>query len=381
MKHRIPLAKPEILQQDRDAVLEVLSTSQLSMGTRLAEFEEAICACTGSKFAVAVNSGTSALHLCLRMLALPENSEVVLPSFAFAAPLNVLLQEKLRPVFAEIDPVTLNVTAETIAAALTPRTKAIIAVHTFGRPLDMHGIRKLAEERKVPVIEDACEALGATVYNQMTGTFGEVGALAFYPNKQITTGEGGIFLTSNTQLAEKGRRLRNQGRDPSLGVLQHVEAGYSYRLSDINCALGISQLRRLEDTLQRRQAIARLYDEKLAGIPLIVRPPLTSPQGRISWFAYVVQLAPPLGADCRDWICTAMERHGIGTGKYFAPLHLQPVLKNTNRPLLPITEEVAQRVIALPFFNQITDAEVEEVCVALSSSLAQFTAGFSRRKQ
>ncbi len=381
MKHRIPLAKPEILQQDRDAVLEVLNTSQLSMGARLANFEEAICAYTGSKFAVAVNSGTSALHLCLRVLALPENSEVILPSFTFAAPLNVLLQEKLHPVFAEIDPVTLNVTAETIAAAFTPRTKALIAVHTFGRPLDMQSIRELAQERNILVVEDACEALGAKVHNQMAGTFGEVGALAFYPNKQITTGEGGIFLTSNTQLAERARRLRNQGRDPSFGALQHVEAGYSYRLSDINCALGLSQLRRLEETLQRRHSIARLYDEKLACIPQIARPPLTSPYGRISCFAYVVQLAPPLGADCRDWICNAMERHSIGTGKYFAPLHLQPVLKNSVRPQLPVTESAANRVIALPFFNQITDAEMEEVCAALAASLAGFTAGFSRRKQ
>lgn len=377
MKHRIPLAKPEILPQDRDAVLEVLNTSQLSMGTKLAEFEDALCTYTSSKFAVAVNSGTSALHLCLRVLGLAKNAEVVLPSFTFAAPLNVLLQEELRPVFAEIDPLTRNVTAETIAAALTPQTKAIIAVHTFGRPLEMQKIRAFADERKISIIEDACEALGAQVHQKMAGTFGEVGALAFYPNKQITTGEGGVFLTSNPDFAEKARRLRNQGREVSHGTYQHVEAGYSYRLSDINCALGISQLCRVEETLQRRQSIAQLYDSKLTNLPQIIRPALSSPHGKISWFAYVVQLAPSLDADCRNWICDALARKGIGTGKYFVPLHLQPVLKNTPPPQLPITESAADRVIALPFFNQITDAEVEEVCTALAESLTEFT----RRKQ
>lgn len=377
MKHRIPLAKPEILPQDRDAVLQVLNTSQLSMGAKPAEFEEALCAYTRSKFTVAVNSGTSALHLCLRTLQLAKNAEIILPSFTFAAPLNVLLQEELSPVFAEIDPLTLNVTAETIAAALTSQTKAIIAVHTFGRPLEMQKIRTLADERKIPIIEDACEALGAQVHQKMAGTFGEVGALAFYPNKQITTGEGGVFLTSNPDFAEKARRLRNQGRAPALGAFQHVEAGYSYRLSDINCALGISQLCRVEETLQRRQSIAQLYDSKLTNLSQIIRPPLFSPHGKISWFAYVVQLAPPLGVDCRDWICDALLRKGIGTGKYFAPLHLQPVLKNAPRPKLPITESAADRVIALPFFNQITDAEVEEVCTALAESFTEFT----RRKQ
>ncbi len=377
MKQRIPLAKPEILQSDKDAVLEVLNTSQLSMGSQLRAFEEALCSYTGSRFAVAVNSGTSALHLCLRVLSLPQGAEVVLPSFTFAAPLNVLIQEGLRPIFCDVDPATLNTTPENVTAAFSPNTRAIIAVHTFGRPLAMEKIREIADARGILVIEDACEALGAQASLKKAGTGGQVGALAFYPNKQITTGEGGVFLTGNSDFAEHARRMRNQGRDPSFGLLQHVEAGYSYRLSEMNCALGASQLRRIEEIIQRRQAIAQLYDARLAKISEIIRPPLSSPDGRISWFAYVVQVAPPLGAECRDFLCGALSQKGIGSGKYFPPLHLQPVLAGALRPRLPNTESVANRVIALPFFNQITEAEVDEVCAALSESLVRFF----RRKQ
>jgi perosamine synthetase len=369
---RIPLAKPEVTDADREAVLEVLQSASLSMGPKLDEFEKAISIYTGSKFAVAVNSGTSALHLALKTLDLPSGSEVILPSFAFVAPLNVLLQEKMRPVFVDIDAKTLNPTPTNVEAAITPKTKAIIAIHTFGRPLAIDELRKIADHHGIYLIEDACEALGAEVNGQKAGSFGDVGILAFYPNKQITTGEGGIFLTSNEKLAAHARRLRNQGRDSSLDWYQQAEPGYSYRLSDINCALGIEQLRRIENIVERRQALASLYQNKLASCTDILTPSLELKSGRISWFVYVVQLSANYDRSDRDWICEQLITHGIGAGRYFAPLHRQPVLQNfPPQTDLPITEHVADRVLALPFFNQMTPAEVDEVCDRLKESLAE----------
>ena len=372
MNLRIPLARPEITDADREAVLQVLRSPFLSMGPKLEEFEHAMSAYTGSRFAVAVNSGTSALHLALKTLDLPPEAEVILPSFAFVAPLSALLQEKLRPVFVDIDAGTLNLTAEAVEAAITARTKAIIAIHTFGRPLAIDQLRSIADRRRLSLIEDACEALGAEAGGRKAGSFGDVGILAFYPNKQITTGEGGMLLTSGQTLADHARRLRNQGRDASLDWYQQAENGYSYRLSDIHCALGVEQLRRIESIVERRQILASLYRHKLSRQADILTPSLEMSAGRPSWFTYVVQLSERFGRRDRDWLCDRLIRHGIGAGRYFAPLHRQPVL---NRSLpqaeLPITERVADRVLALPFFNQMTAAEVEEVCHRLGESLAE----------
>lgn len=369
---RIPLARPEITDADRNAVLEVLSTTQLSMGPKLAEFEDAICTHTGSPFAVAMNSGTSALHLAFRALNVPKGAEVILPSFGFGATLNVLLQEGLQPVFIDIDAHTLNTTPELVEAAITPRTKAILAVHTFGRPVAVDQLRTLADRRNLFLIEDACEAIGAEIGGEKAGTYGDAGTLAFYPNKQITTGEGGALLTPCHDMAARARILRNQGRDPGLDWFQHVEVGFSYRLADINCALGTEQLRRVDDVLARRENLAALYDSKLENVPGIERPSLSVENGRISWFCYVVQITTASGRSVRDYVSEQLAKRGIATGRYFAPLHLQPVIaQDHSTAQLPVTEEVAQRVLALPFFNQLTEAEVSEVCASLREVLAE----------
>jgi perosamine synthetase len=384
MKVRIPLAKPEITEADRDAVLNVLRTPHLSMGPKLVEFEQAICDYTGCNYAVAVNSGTSALQLAIRALGLQRGDEVVLPSFTFSALLNVVLQEGLRPKFVDIDPETYNVTPELVAVAITPQTRLILAVHTFGFPVDMksfsevatgHGISRASRPRPtVPIVEDACEAFGAEVRGTKVGAFGETGLFAFYPNKQITTGEGGVVVTSSERIALQARKLRNQGRDPELDWLQHAEVGFSYRLSDINCALGISQLQRIEAVVARRQKLAEIYDRELAGIIEVHRPPLASQVGRISWFVYPIRLAEKFSRADRDWICETMMRKGVATGRYFAPLHLQPVFTSSigqykSELQLPNTELVADRVIALPFFNQLTEKNIQEVCAALAESM------------
>jgi perosamine synthetase len=387
MSLRIPLAKPEITDGDRDAVLQVLRTPQLSMGPKLREFEQALCDYTGSKHAVAMNSGTSALHVAVRALRLERGTEVILPSFTFSALLNVVLQEELQPRFVDIDPVSFNTTPAVVAAAISPRTRLILAVHTFGIPVDVGQLRNLVQRtnsqrkrssERIHLIEDACEALGADVHGCKAGSFGDAGLFAFYPNKQITTGEGGALLTSDDRFAATAVKLRNQGRDPARGWLQHTDVGFSYRLSDINCALGISQLSRIESIVARRQILAEAYDNALKPIADVIRPPLTSGIGRISWFVYPVQLGPELNGN-RDWICESLLKKGIATGRYFAPLHLQPVWINRSaaknakdrRRGLANTESVGGRVIALPFFNELSECEIQEVCGALEESIGE----------
>ena len=409
MSLRIPLAKPEITESDREAVMQVLRTPYLSTGPKVREFEQAICDYTGSKYAVAVNSGTSALQIAVRALGLVAGAEVLLPSFTFSAVLNVILQEGLRPRFVDIDPETYNTTPELVAAAITPATKLIVAIHTFGFPADVAGMGEIAGQGgslprshstslpagscpTIPVIEDACEALGAEVHGQRAGTLGQAGLFAFYPNKQITTGEGGVLVTPNQQLASRARQFRNQGRDPALDWHQHTEIGFSYRLSDINCALGISQLARIEKIVARRQNLAEIYDRELAHTGEIIRPPLSTRVGRISWFVYPVRLAAEYSAENRDWICQSLARKGIATGRYFAPLHRQPVLEehpftknstgwgarqkrrniqSVTPSRLRQTEFVADRIIVLPFFNQLTELQIQRVCGALEESLRE----------
>ena len=395
MTIRIPLAKPEITDADRESVMDVLRTPYLSTGPKVEEFERAMCDYTGSEHAVAVNSGTSGLQIAIRALGIESGAEVILPSFTFSAVLNVILLEGLRPKFVDIDPRTRNCTAAAMLAAISPETRLILAVHTFGVPVDVGTIVEAVRARSggspVHVIEDACEALGADVHGRKAGTLADAGLFAFYPNKQITSGEGGMLVTSDENIARKAARLRNQGRDPALGWNSHAEIGFSYRISDINCALGISQLARIETVITRRQQLAEMYDRELARIQGVVRPSLACDVGRISWFVYPVQLAQEFTAGDRDRICEAMLGNGIATGRYFAPLHRQPVLRkskalttedtelhrgkyteengNDNEASLTNTEIVADRVIALPFFNELTHAEIQEVSGALAESI------------
>jgi perosamine synthetase len=379
MKIRIPLARPEITEADREAVVEALRTPYLSMGRKLGEFEQSICDYTGSQYAVAVNSGTSALQLAIRALGLARGAEVILPSFSFSALLNVILEEDLRPKFVDISRSSYNPTLERIADAITRQTRAVIAVHTFGIPVDVEALAAAIRDQSsranqaVHLIEDACEGLGVEVRGRKAGSLGEAGLLAFYPNKQITTGEGGILLTSHREIARKAMLLRNQGRDPDLGWLDHVEVGFSYRLSEMNCALGISQLKRMEAVVRKRQQLAEAYDGELGNVDAVVRPPLTSDVGRISWFVYAIRLNDEFSADDRDAVCESMRRKGIATGRYFAPLHRQPVLRSSgyDPANLPNTDAVAERIIALPFFNQLTRAEIQEVSGALKESISE----------
>jgi perosamine synthetase len=372
---RIPLSAPDIAEADIAAVSEVLRTSRLSLGPRMEEFEQSLASYVGTTHAVAVNSGTSALHLCIRALGISENDEVIVPSFAFIAVANVLRYERAVPVFVDIDPQTLNLDYARIEEAITPRTRAIIVVHTFGSPAALDKILEIARRRELFVIEDACEALGAQFDGCKVGSFGDAAVFGFYPNKQITCGEGGMLVTNDSNVAALARKLRNQGRSESGEWLQHDELGFNYRISEMNCALGTAQLQRLESILERREAIAREYHRRLRNQPDLELPPIGLPRRRISWFVYVVRLSNRFRTTHRDRIVHEMASRGIACGRYFAPIHLQPAYRSQPHRCMTLTqtESIAPRTLALPFFNQLTGNQIAEVCDTLLDRLANFT--------
>jgi perosamine synthetase len=372
---RIPLSAPDITEADIAAVSAVLRTSRLSLGPQMEEFEQSIARYVGAAHAVAVNSGTSALHLCIRALGISEGEEVIVPSFAFIAVANVLRYERAVPVFVDIDPLSLNLDPALIEEALTSRTRAIIVVHTFGCPAALDEILEIARRHKLFVIEDACEALGAQFDGRKAGSFGDAAVFGFYPNKQITSGEGGMLVTNDSSVAALARKLRNHGRSESGGWLQHEELGYNYRISELNCALGAAQLQRVEAILERREAVAREYHRRLQSQPYFELPPLELPRGRISWFVYVVRLNKRFTASHRDQLVQEMAACGIACGRYFAPIHLQPAYRSQpgRCMTLPQTESIAPRTLALPFFNKLNDNQIAEVCDNLVSLLANFT--------
>ena len=305
---RIPLSAPDITQAEIEAVTAVLRTPHLSFGPELPAFESALAAYHGVPHAVAVSSGTAGLHLALLTLGIGHGDEVIVPSFAFIAVANAVAQVRADPVFVEIDPLTLNLEPAAVERAVTPRTRAILAVHTFGVPADMPALADIARRHGLALIEDACEAFGAELGGRRAGSFGDLAVCGFYPNKQLTTGEGGAVLARSAAHADRLRSLRNQGRMPGSGWLDHAEIGYNYRLSDLACALGRVQLGRISEMLALRRAAAERYHSLLGPLPDLEQPPLTQPRRVISWFVYVVRL--PEHAD-RDCIQAALTRDGI----------------------------------------------------------------------
>jgi len=375
MSPRIPLSAPDITAAEIAAVTAVLRTPRLSLGPELTAFEAALAQYHRMPHAVAVSSGTAALHLALITLGIGEGDEVIVPSFAFIAVANAVLQVRATPVFAEIDPVTLNLDPAAVEQAITPRTRAILVVHTFGVPAEMDALQAIARRHNLLLIEDACEAIGAAFGDHpnphRAGTFGDLAVFGFYPNKQITTGEGGAVLSRDPAHAARLRSLRNQGRSTSGEWLDHAEIGYNYRISDLSCALGRVQLGRIDEILALRRAAAERYHALLSGISGLELPPLDLPRRIISWFVYVVRL-PQAGS--RDHVQAALAPRGIATGRYFAPIHLQPAWRHhpsATAACLPLTESLARRTLALPFFNRISTSQQEEVANALGAAILQ----------
>jgi perosamine synthetase len=371
MDELIPLARPVVGVEEERAVTEVLRSGQLSLGPRVGEFERLFAARVGAPFASAVSSGTAGLHLALRAAGVGDGDEVVTSPFSFVASANAAVYERARPVFADIDPVTLNLDPAAAAAAVSERTRALLPVHIFGYPADIPAFERLAERHGLAIVEDACEALGAVHSDGVAvGSRGHPAAFGFYANKQLTTGEGGMVTLADAALKERIDSERNQGRAPDMGWLDHDRLGFNYRLSDIACALGIAQLRRLEEMLAARARVAGWYREALAGIEGL-RLPCTEEDGnRRGWFVFVVQL--PHGVD-RDETVRTLAAAGIQSKPYLPAIHLMSFYRERfghREGEFPVCEEIASRSLALPFFPEMGEGQIARVAEKLRAALA-----------
>jgi perosamine synthetase len=368
---RIHLSRPDITEKEIEAVCKVLRSPDLSLGPKVPEFESAVADYVGRKHAVAVNSGTSALYLCMLALDIGPGDEVITTPFTFIASTNCILMAGAKPVFVDIDPANLNIDPDRIEKKITKKTKAILPVEVFGSPANFDKICQIAQKHKLPVIEDSCEAIGSTLNGKKAGTFGKISVFAFYPNKQITTGEGGMIITDDETIADMCISLRNQGRGRQGGWLAHARLGFNFRISDINCALGIVQLSRLEEIKAKRQQVAKWYQEFLADEKRLIVP--TAPAGcDISWFVFVVRLTEKYTFQHRSSILQEMLNEGIQVSNYFPPVHLQPFITEKfgfKKGDFPITEAVSCRTIALPFYNNLKKDDVAEVCKILQKIL------------
>jgi perosamine synthetase len=362
----IPLAQPVLGDREEELVLSALRSGRLSLGPLLARFEQQLAACVGAAHASAVSSGTAGLHLALRAIGVTDGDEVVTSPFSFVASANVAVYERARPVFADIDPLTLNLHPDAAAAAVTERTAALLPVHIFGYPADLPSFEALG----LPIVEDACEALGGA-YGDGTpiGGRGHATVFGFYANKQLTTGEGGMVCVAERDLKERIDSERNQGRAPDMDWLDHDRLGFNYRLSEVACALGLAQLERLEEMLAGRARVAALYREALAGIDGLALPCEDVGGARRGWFVFVVQL--PRRVD-RDGVVRALGARGIPSKPYFPAVHLMSYYRERfghREGEFPVCEDVAARSIALPFFPAMTAGQVERVAEALREVL------------
>ncbi len=369
---KVPLARPDITDLERQYVLRVLESPFLSLGPELPAFEEELASQAGVPFAVATNSGTSALHLATAALDLGPEDEVITTPFSFIASANCILFQGAQPVFADIDPFTLALDPDRAEECITPKTKAILAVDVFGHPAPWDRLEALAARYNLALIEDAAEAIGSKYQGRSAGSFGDAAIFAFYPNKQITTGEGGVLLTKDPDLARIARSLRNQGRSEGNGWLHHERLGYNYRLSDIHCALGRAQLQRLPEILASRERVASHYQQALADLPEIERPSVAE-NISMSWFVYVVRLASGYTAAHRDRLLQLLRDQGIECGNYFPCIHLEPFYRSRfgyREGDYPIAEEISGRTVALPFHGGLGGDEIEYVVSGLKRALA-----------
>ncbi len=371
MRNIISMSLPDINEEDVSSVGEVVRSGRLALGPKNEEFEAAIAGFVGVKHAVTVSSGTAALHLIVRSLDLKTNDEILVPSFTFAASVNSFLYEGARPVFIDIEDETYTIDHSGLERNINNKTKAIMVVDVFGHPAEWDEIKRIAEKYELKVIDDSCEAIGAEYKDRKLGQFGDAAAFAFYPNKQMTTGEGGVIVTDDDSIADMCRSMRNQGRGEMNSWLIHDYLGYNYRLDEMSAALGVSQLKRLDDLLKKREAVAKLYTQKLTEFDW-VRPPVVKPYVHMSWFVYVVTLAEGLN---RDEIIREMEKEGIPARGYFSPIHTQKYIRKLFGNLegtLPVTESVAKRTLALPFHNNIRNEDVDIVVDALKHAVMKY---------
>ncbi len=370
----IPMSGCDITAAERAAVLEVLESPTLALGPRLTRFEDTFADTIGAAHAAGVSSGTAGLHLCMLAAGVGDGDLVVTTPFSFVASANCILYERARPLFVDVEPHTLTIDPERVADAVRAfgrRVKAVLPVHVFGQPADLDPILEVAAHHGLAVIEDACEAIGAEYKGRQAGTLGDAGVFAFYPNKQMTTGEGGMIVTNRPEWDALFRSLRNQGRDVFDGWLSHSRLGYNYRLDELSAALGLVQVQRLPELLAKRARVAAWYDARLAGLPGVTRPAQAPWTTRPSWFVYVVRLAAGLD---RDRVIRDLERRGVPSRPYFPPIHLQPFYRQTfgfKPGDFPIAEAAGASCLALPFAGTLGEDEVDTVCGALAEVLLE----------
>ncbi len=372
----IPMSEPDVGPAERAAVMEVLEGKTLALGPRLARFEERLAEKVGARHGIAVNSGTAALHLCLLAAGVGEGDVVVTTPFSFVASANCILYVGARPIFVDVDPTTLTIDPERVERAVQAlgragrRVKAILPVHVFGQAADMDALLAVAERHGLAVIEDACEAIGGAYKGRPLGTIGDAGTFAFYPNKQMTTGEGGMIVTDDARWDALARSLRNQGRDVFDEWLAHTRLGYNYRLDEMSAALGLAQVERLDEILAKRARVAAWYTVRLHDVDGVAVPRLSATTTTASWFVYVVRLRD---LATRADVMRELAARGIPSRPYFPPIHLQPYFRADFgfRPgAFPISEAAGETCLALPFYGTMTEAAVDAVCGALGEILA-----------
>jgi perosamine synthetase len=366
---RVPLSRPYVDERDEELVLDVLRSGRLSLGPAIERFEELLAERVGAPFAAAVSSGTAGLHMLCHIAGVEPGDEVVTSPVAFVATANCFIFEGGVPVFADVDPRTLNLDPAAVEAAITERTKGIVVVDMFGYPCELDELRAIAERHGLWLIDDSCEALGAEYRGAPIGSHGISGAFGFYPNKQITTGEGGIVTTHSEEERELIVSLRNQGRSYDSRWFHHVRLGFNYRITDIQAALGIGQLEKLDRMLELRSAAAARYTELLADVDGVEAPLADDADHKRSWFVYVVKLAP--GVD-RDAVVQSLSAQGIEAGLYVPAVHLQPYMQERYgfaEGMCPVAEDACSRTLALPFFPQLEAADQERVVAALRDAI------------
>ena len=359
-RRSIPLARPDIGPRELELVTQVLSGDSLAMGPFTEQFERGIAEVAGRAHAVACASGTAGLHMAVRALGIGDGDEVITTPFSFVASANCLLYERAVPRFVDIEEDSLGIDPGLIEAAVTSRTKGILPVHVFGRPCRIEPIMTSARTHGWSVIEDSCEALGSTLDGRPMGSYGDVSVFAFYPNKQITTGEGGIAVTDDAGIAEVMTSLRNQGRDTDGTWLRHVRLGYNYRIDEMSAAVGVAQLERRAELRAGRNRVALAYEQAFAGRDW-VRLPQAGPGEEVDWFVYVLRLAAEID---RDALIGRLAARGVPSRPYFAPIHLQPFYQAAfgfTPGDFPVTERVARTTLAIPFSSRLAEDDVAYV--------------------